>query len=99
MGNLRGLVAIPLMAAGAPALAQGYDHPHMGYGYDGFGMVLGPLVWVAVLILLGMGIVVLLRTLGVTTTQPQKDAALEALNLRFAKGELHPTSHSPFPWS
>ncbi|MGO4913929.1 SHOCT domain-containing protein [Pseudogemmobacter sp. W21_MBD1_M6] len=86
MSYLRIGGASALMAAAAPAWAQGYDHPHMGY--DGFGMVIGPLVWLAVLILLGIGIVALLRSLGVTMTQRQSSAALEALNLRFAKGEM-----------
>lgn len=88
MSYLRIGGASALIAAAAPAWAQAYDHPHMGYGYDGFGMVIGPLVWLAVLILLGIGIVALLRSLGVTTGQRQSSAALEALNLRFAKGEM-----------
>ena len=88
------LTALPLIAAGAPALAQGagyspYDHPHMGgWGYDGYGMVLGPILTLLFLGLLVIGIIALLRWMGVTTVQSQSNAALEALNLRFAKGEL-----------
>jgi putative membrane protein len=87
-------VALALTFAG-PALADsggGYDHMHMydGHGAYGFGMFLGPVFMLVLLAALIVGIVALIRWMAPNAgLSAEKDnSALNALNLRFANGEL-----------
>jgi putative membrane protein len=84
------LSPVLLLASAMPALAQGtgyggFDHPHMGYGADG---IMGPIFMLVLLAALIVGIVALLRWMSLGHVSASSNAALDMLNLRFAKGEL-----------
>ena len=84
-------VALGLTLVG-PALADtagGYDHPHM-LGGGGFGSFLGPVFMLVLLAALVVGILALIRWMvpGTGFSDEKGNAALNALNLRFANGEL-----------
>lgn len=81
----------PVLLSG-PALADpsdGFNHPHM-YGDFGAGMVLGPIFMLLLLAALVVAIVALIRWLSPDAMAGKGSgrAALEALDLRFAKGEI-----------
>ncbi|MCD9147332.1 SHOCT domain-containing protein [Pseudophaeobacter flagellatus] len=75
-----------------PAVADasgGYSHPHM-YAEHGFGMFLGPVFMLVLLAALVVGIVALIRWMAPNAgfTEGKSNSALDALNLRFANGEI-----------
>jgi putative membrane protein len=74
-----------------PALADasgGYDHPHM-FGGRGVGMFFGPVLMLILLAALIAGIVILVRWMAPETGDTEKrNSALNALDLRFANGEV-----------
>lgn len=88
---------IACAAIASPVLAQSggdgwYGHPHMG-GYDGWGMVLGPILWLIVLGLIVVGVVWFVRMLGPMSPPahgggPRHDDALTVLRARYARGEI-----------
>jgi putative membrane protein len=90
-------VALALTFAG-PAFADasgGYNHPHM-YGDNGFGLFMGPVFMLVLLAALVVGIVALIRWMGPGTgfSKESSDSALNALNLRFANGEIDATEYA-----
>ncbi|TBH20502.1 hypothetical protein [Thermus thermamylovorans] len=60
----------------------------MGWGSMGFGWFFGLLNMLLVLALLGLLLYLGLRAWERGSGEPRKDAALEALRLRYARGEL-----------
>lgn len=60
----------------------------MGWGGMGFGWFFGLLSMLLVLALLGLLLYLGLRAWERGNGEPKKDAALEALRLRYARGEL-----------
>lgn len=60
----------------------------MGWGGMGFGWFFGLLSILLVLALLGLPLYLGLRAWERGSGEPKKDAALEALRLRYARGEL-----------
>lgn len=83
--------ALALAGAG-PALADTsdrYGHPHM-YGSHEFGMFMGPMFMLIFLAALVVGVVFLIRwtATGAGASQAKSNQALDALNLRFANGEI-----------
>lgn len=94
-----GAVVLAMPAAADPEGTFGQMHPHMGgYGYEGYGMILGPLFMLVLLAALVVGVIVLVRFLmpgagGTGTGTGGGGSALEALNMRLAKGEIEPEDY------
>lgn len=87
-------ISILLLASvfAGPALADaqgGYNYPHM-YGDYGAGMFLGPIFMLILLAALVAGIVGLIRWMApdVVSSEKAGNNALNALDLRFANGEI-----------
>ena len=85
------VVALALMTTG-PAIADsssGYGHSHM-YETHGFGMFFGPVFMLVLLAALIVGMVALIRWMAPASgpSEGKNDSALNALNLRFANGEI-----------
>jgi len=84
-------VALAIVIAGPafPDASDGYGHSHM-YETHGFGMFLGPVFMLALLAALIVGIVALIRWMAPASepSEEKNDSALNALNLRFANGEI-----------
>lgn len=87
------LISILIVTYTNPALADTtdrYGHPHM-YGDYGFGMFLGPVFMLVFLAALVVGIVALIRWIAPSSSfadEKPSNSALNALNLRFANGEI-----------
>ncbi len=85
------VVALAMMAAGtAIADSSGVSgHSHM-YETHGFGMFLGPVFMLVLLAALIVGMVALIRWMvpASGSSEEKNDSALNALNLRFANGEI-----------
>lgn len=87
------LSAVPLaLMTAESAFAQSpgvYGHPHM-YDTHGFGMFMGPVFMLVFLAALIVGIVALIRWIVPAngSSDGKNNAALSALNLRFANGEI-----------
>ena len=84
--------AVFALAFVGPAFADAsgrYDHPHM-FGANGFGMFLGPVFMLVLLAALIVGIVALIRWMasGNGFSEDKGKTALNALDLRFANGEM-----------
>ncbi len=84
------LSSVLVLASAIPASAQTTDYRGYGYqhmGFDGYG-IMGPIFMLVMLAALIVGIVALVRWMGVSPATMSSNAALDMLNLRFAKGEL-----------
>lgn len=86
--------ALAAFFAPVPVFAQEYGwngHPHMG-GYDGLGMIFGPVIWLIVLGLIVVGVVWAVRTLmpehGPGPRPHAGTDPMEVLRARYAKGEI-----------
>lgn len=84
-----------VLALAVPAFADGvdgYGHTHMmgGHGTEGFGMFLDPIFVLVILAALVVGIVALIRWMvpGAGLSGTTQNNALNALNLRFANGDI-----------
>ncbi|WP_138464290.1 SHOCT domain-containing protein [Poseidonocella sp. HB161398] len=72
----------------APALAQGVGHM-TGWGFgSGFGMMLGPVIWLVLLGLAVAGAIWMARRSGATPKAPTGAEAQAELDLRLARGEI-----------
>ena len=81
---------LPLALIAGPAAAdpEGYGHmTHWGTGY-GAGMMLGPVLWLLVLGLIVAGLIWPVRRDDRATRSAPGNSAREALDLRFARGEI-----------
>lgn len=68
---------------------HGHDMMWGGDQWGGFGMVLGPIFMILILVGIVVGAIYLLRLLGVAgSVQPAHDRALMLLKERYAKGEI-----------
>ncbi|APX91165.1 hypothetical protein BV394_13125 [Brevirhabdus pacifica] len=83
-------LAIPILFAAGPALADAGEYGHMRWG-DGYGvgMIFGPVIWLIVLGLVVAGVIWLVRQ----TETPAgghrpPTGALTELDLRLARGEI-----------
>ena len=83
---------IALMAAvlATPAQADPEDYGHMmGWEHGhGYGMIIGPVLWLIILGLVIAGAIWLLRGLDGKQLQQRTSNALAELDLRFARGEI-----------
>lgn len=84
-----------MIGVAAPALAdqahQGYGYPMMWGGWGWPGMILGPLMLIAVLAAVVAIVVLLVRWIGgapAAGPAPAGRSPLDILNERFAKGEI-----------
>jgi putative membrane protein len=78
--------AFILAMLGTPAFADPGDFGHMmGWGY---GMVLGPLLWLVVLALLSGAVIWIVRRIDAEAPRKSGSAALAELDLRLARGEI-----------
>lgn len=93
MKKNRILSVVPILMSTSPAVADSlgeYGHPHM-YGDYGYGMFMGPVFMLVLLAALVVGIVALIRWIAPSVGLSEEKAsngALNALNLRFANGEI-----------
>ena len=79
---------LSFFATTAFADPDGYGHMMDGsYGY-GFGMMFGPILWIIVLGLVVVGVSWIVRSFENGAPSTGKSAALAALDLRFAHGEI-----------
>jgi putative membrane protein len=101
-------VLVAIMGAASTALAQAGEIPDRNaalyYGHDmmwggsqwgGFGMVLGPIFMILIVVGIVAGIIYLLRLFGVAgpsvSSHAAHDRALALLKERYAKGEIDST--------
>lgn len=98
-GKLFALLAATLLVGlSSVALAEspgpGYGHHMMGYGWGWTGMIIGPIVMIAVLASIVAVVVLIVRWFGVghppasAGTQRSENTALDILRERFARGEI-----------
>jgi putative membrane protein len=68
---------------------HGHDMMWGGDQWGGFGMVLGPIFMILILVGIVVGVIYVLRLFGVVgSAQPAHDRALMLLKERYAKGEI-----------
>lgn len=83
--------AIAALLGAAPAVAQGYG-PYYGHGmmggYGGFGMILGPILFLVVLAALVVGIVAAVRWMDKGRHHSSGQRPLDILKERYARGEI-----------
>lgn len=76
------------VATPARADPEGYGHMmDWGYGH-GFGMVLGPVLWLIVLGLVVAGVIWFARGMDGQLGQKGSKSAIAELDMRFARGEI-----------
>lgn len=77
-----------LIAFASPAFADPGGYGHMKDWGFGFGMMLGPIVWLIVLGFIFAGIIWFVRSLDHAVPVGQKSDAMSELDLRLARGEI-----------
>ena len=87
MRFLGAVATATLLAPSAYADADGvYSHGHMSGGYDSAWMMLGPLIWIVAIGMIAW--VVMSGTRWSGAGGPSANAAKDALDMRFANGEI-----------
>lgn len=90
---MRVLTAL-IATLGTPAIADpdGYGHM-MDWGY-GFGMMLGPLIWLIILGFVIAGVIWMVRNSENGPTKNGASKALDELDIRFARGDIDADEYS-----